>query len=51
MLGTNSEICALMPDVSETYVELVIRRLLDEGKIRKIGERKSSRYLPVDRVR
>ena len=37
-----------MPDVSEAYAELVIHRLLEEGKIRKIGERKSSRYLPAD---
>lgn len=48
---SKSEICTLMPDVSEAYVELVIRKLLDEGKIRKIGERKSSRYIPVDKVR
>lgn len=48
---SKSEICALMPDVSEAYVELVIRRLLDEGRIRRIGERKSSRYVPADRVR
>ena len=48
---SKSEICTLMPDVSEAYVELVIRKLLDGGKIRMIGERKSSRYLPTDRIR
>ena len=45
---SKSEICALMPDVSEAYVELVIRKLLDEGKVRKIGERKSARYISAD---
>ena len=46
---SKSEICALMPDISETYVELTLHRMLGEGAIRKIGENKSSRYLPANR--
>ena len=46
---SKSEICTLMPDISETYVELTLHRMLGEGTIRKIGENKSSRYLPVRR--
>ncbi len=39
------ELCSLMPDVSETYIELLLNRLLKDGKIRKIGSRKASRYV------
>ncbi len=43
------EICMLMPDVSETYVELVLGRLLKEDRIERIGVKNSSRYLPLRR--
>ncbi len=41
------EVCLLVPDVSEAYVELVIGRMLKEGRIERIGARKNSRYIPV----
>ncbi len=40
------ELCALMPDISETYVELVVGRMVKEGRIERIGPKNSSRYLP-----
>ena len=46
---SKSEICALMPDVSETYVESILRRLLDDGTVKMIGSNKSARYLPAER--
>ena len=42
------EICAFMPDVSESYVELILGNLVKEGKVKRIGANKSSRYMPVD---
>lgn len=44
---SKSEILALMPDVSESYVESVLNRMLSEGRIERIGAKKSSRYLPI----
>ena len=41
------EVCALIPDVSDTYVELILSRLQKEGRIERIGTRKASRYRPV----
>ena len=43
------ELCALMPDISETYVELVVGRMVREGRIERIGPKNSSRYIPRDR--
>lgn len=42
------EICAFIPDVSETYVEYILGNLVREGKVRRIGTKRSSRYMPVD---
>lgn len=42
------EICAFIPDVSETYVELILGKMVKEGKVKRIGTKRSSRYMPVD---
>lgn len=44
---SKSALCSLMPDISEAYVELVIARLVKEGRIEKIGVKKGTRYIPV----
>ena len=38
------EIISMLPDVSQTTVELCLRRMLDEGKIEKLGANKNARY-------
>ncbi len=42
---SKKEICAFMPDVSETYVELVIGKMVRDGRLERIGPKNSSRYL------
>ena len=37
--------CALMPDISETYIELVVGRMVKDGRIERIGPKNSSRYV------
>ena len=40
------EICMLMPDISETYVEMMLGKMVSSGKIERMGAKNSSRYLP-----
>ena len=42
---SKAEICAIHPDVSPTTVEAVLGRMVKEGKIKRIGTSRSSRYL------
>lgn len=42
------ELCMFMPDISETYVELILGDLLRIGSIERIGPRNSSRYRWID---
>lgn len=44
---SKSEICAIHPDISPTTVEAVLGRMVKEGKIRKIGAGKSTKYIKV----
>lgn len=44
---SKGEICSLLSDISETYVELVLSELLKDGKIRKIGNVRATRYMHV----
>ena len=44
---SKKEICAFMPDVSETYVELVVGKMVKDGRVKRIGPRNSSRYIPA----
>ena len=36
---SKKEICAFMPDVSETYVELVVGKMVKDGRVKRIGPR------------
>ena len=42
---SKAEICAIHPDISPTTVEAVLGRMVKEGKIKRIGTSRSSRYL------
>lgn len=42
--------CALMPDISETYIELVVGRMVKDGRVERIGPKNSSRYVPRGRA-
>lgn len=44
---SKKEICALMLDISETYVELILGQMVREGKIERVGVKNNSRYVPV----
>ena len=44
------QLCALMPDISETYIELVVGRMVKEGCVERIGPKNSSRYVPRGRA-
>ena len=46
---SKKEISTFMPDVSETYIEWILGKMLREGKIERIGPKNSSRYIPVER--
>ena len=43
---SKKEICTFMPDVSKTYVELIIGRMVKDGRMEWIGPKNSSRYIP-----
>ena len=44
------DLCELMPDISETTVELALSQLVASGKIRRTGGKRNSRYIrAVDR--
>lgn len=44
---SKGEICAILPDVSPTTVETVLYAMLKSGKIKKIGQGRSTRYMKV----
>ena len=44
---SKSEICAIHPDISPTTVEAVLGRMVKEGRIRKIGAGKSTKYMKI----
>jgi predicted transcriptional regulator len=39
------DLCNLLPDVSLTTVEAVLGRMLKEGRIRRIGQGRATRYI------
>lgn len=47
---SKKELCALMPDISETYIELVVGRMVKDGRVERIGPKNSSRYVPRGRA-
>lgn len=44
---SKSEICAYLPDVSPSTVEAVLGKMVKEGRIKRIGTLRSSRYIKV----
>ena len=42
---SKSEICAKLPDVSPTTVEAVLGEMVKDGRIRRIGKGRASRYI------
>ncbi|MGN1001137.1 MAG: hypothetical protein ACI4PC_00070 [Oscillospiraceae bacterium] len=44
---TKKEICGFLPDVSTATVERTLGLLLRSGAIRKLGNTRSARYIPV----
>lgn len=42
---SKADICKILPDVSATTVESVLGKMLKEGKIRKTGSGKNTRYI------
>lgn len=42
-----AEICKILPDVSPTTVEAVLRDMVKTGSIRRIGSGRSTRYIGV----
>lgn len=42
---SKGEICAILPDVSPTTVETVLYAMVKNGKIKKIGQGRSTRYM------
>jgi len=42
---SKKEICEFLPDISRTTVELVISKMLEAGKIKKIGGNRNARYI------
>ena len=44
---SKGDICALHPDISPTTVESVLGKMVRDGRIKKIGESRSSRYIAV----
>ena len=36
-------LCALMPDIPETYIELVVGRMVKDGCVERIGPKNLSR--------
>ena len=46
---SKAEICAIHPDVSPTTVEAVLGKMVREGRLKKIGASKDTRYIRKDR--
>lgn len=42
---SNSEICAILPEVSPTTVEAVLGRMVKNGQVVKIGNARDTKYL------
>lgn len=42
---SKAEICLIHPDISPTTVEAVLGKMVKEGKIKRIGESRGSRYI------
>ena len=42
---SKSDICAVLPDVSPTTVEAVLSKMVKEGRIKKIGQSRMTRYI------
>ena len=43
-------LCVLMPDISETYIEMVVGRMVKGGRVERIGPKNLSRYVPRGRA-
>ena len=44
---SKSEICEILPDVSQTTVELVLGKMVNEGLIETIGKGRNTKYRKV----
>lgn len=44
---SKSDICKILPDVSPTTVEAVLGAMVSEGKIKRIGDARASRYIRI----
>lgn len=44
---SKSDICKILPDVSPTTVEAVLGGMVREGKIKRIGDARASRYIRI----
>ena len=42
------EICEILPDVSPTTVELVLSIMVKDGRIRKVGYSRGTKYIRND---
>ncbi len=42
---SKADICDILPDVSHTTVEAVLRKMVREGQIKKIGQSHLMRYI------
>ena len=42
---SKAEICRILPDVSPTTVEAVLGKMIKDGRIKRIGEARASRYI------
>ena len=42
---SKSDICSILPDVSPTTVEMVLGKMVSEGKVKKVGSGSATRYL------
>ena len=42
---SKTEVCSVLPDVSPTTVESVLSIMVKDGRVQKIGNGRSSRYI------
>ena len=42
---SKKDICMMFPEVSETTVERVLKKMCDSGEIIKVGESRATRYI------
>ena len=42
------DICNLLPDVSRRTADVVLSKLIEEGRIQKTGSYRDARYIPTE---